>query len=234
MLAAGTLFVLLAGGSSAQAAFSGQNGEIAFSDSGAIWTMNPDGTGGDDTARRLRARGPWSPNGNYLLFSREHDIRRMPADAAARRSCWQLRATDDGFFAWRAPAWSPDGIKLVASKVEDGFDGLFEPISTAWADGSGIDNQNIAYGVNPAWDPNGGEVAYADRPPGRQPGGIDAVGPDGTGERTVWEQMREFSPRPWPIPTTRRTEARSSSRLSTRGTTGRSMWFRLPEGRPCA
>ena len=196
MLAAGTLLVLLAGGASAQAAFSGQNGKIAFSEGGAIWTMNPDGTG--HTMLRDGYEPAWSPDGNYMLFSRAYDILRMPADGSSETLVLDAPgATDDGFFAWRAPAWAPDGTRLVASKVEDGWDGLFEPISTAWADGSGIDNLNIAYGVNPAWDPNGGEIAYSDRPPGGNPGGIHAVAPGGSGERTVWEQMREFSP--WPV-----------------------------------
>ncbi len=66
-LCAGLLALVLA--TSAQAAFSGQNGRLAFERDGGIWTMNPDGSdplmlvaSGDDPS--------WSPDGRKVVYEK--------------------------------------------------------------------------------------------------------------------------------------------------------------------
>ena len=180
---------------SAHAAFSApQNGKIAYSDgaSAAIWTMNPDGTG--QTRLRDGFEPNWSQDGTQLVFAHQHDIRIMPADGSTETVVLSAPGTtpEGGFRAWHTPAWSPDGTQIVT-----GLTDWYETISTAWADGSGVVQQDIAYGASPAWSPTGADIAYVSRPaenPTAQ--GIYAVHPDGTGSRTVWEQQREFAP--WP------------------------------------
>ena len=158
--------------------------------------MNPDGTG--QTRLRDGYEPTWSPDGTKLLFTREHDIRVMPADGSSESVLLSAPGTtpEGGFRAWHTPAWSPDGNQFVTG-LTDTFEFSYETISTAWADGTGIDQPDIAYGASPAWDPTGTDIAYVNRPGADAPAfGIYAIHPDGTGMRTVWEQQREFAP--WP------------------------------------
>ena len=194
-LAIGMLLAVFAWAPSAQAAFPGQNGKIAFSEGGVIWSINPDGTG--QTMLRDGYEPAWSHDGSQLLFTREHDIRVMPADGITETVVLDAPGgTPDGFFSWRNPAWSPDGTKFVTGELEDSFNGFFEGLSTASADGSGVIQSRFADGTTPSWSPNGAEIAYVSKPPFGTPGGIYAIAPDGTGMRTIWEEFRETSA--WP------------------------------------
>src|SRR5437764_15206991 len=100
-------------GSSAQAAFPGRNGRIAFVRSkgrgpSEVWTMKPDGS----AERLLLARegdGPaWSPDGTEVAFSRitRHlsTITVVRADGSIAR-----RLTFAGNRDIANPRWSPDG-----------------------------------------------------------------------------------------------------------------------------
>ncbi len=190
MLITGTLLVLFAWAPSAQASFPGQNGKIAFAEGGSIWTINPDGTG--QTMLHSGYEPAWSPDGMSLLFSREYDILRMPADGSSETVLLDgPGGTSDGFISWRAPAWSPDGTMIVAGKTEDLEFGLYESISTAWADGSGLDQPSFAYGTSPNWNPAAAEIAYVSKPPSGSAGGINAIAPDGSDIRFVWNEPGE-------------------------------------------
>ena len=97
----------------ARAAFPGQNGRIAFSDTrddpnGEIYTIKADGT---DTQRLTTDPGSdvkpsWSPNGQRIVFNRYSpgaDIVVMNADGSGQTSL------GPGY----EPSWSPDGSKIV-------------------------------------------------------------------------------------------------------------------------
>ena len=194
-LAIGMLLAVFAWAPSAQAAFPGQNGKIAFSEAGVLWSINPDGTG--QTQLRDGYEPAWSHDGSALLFTREHDIRVMPPDGTTETVLLDAPGTTpDGFFSWRNPAWSPDGTEFVTGELEDSFNGFFEGLSTAAADGSGVIQSRFAEGTTPSWSPTGSEIAYVSKPPFGTPGGIYAIAPDGTGMHTIWEEFRETSP--WP------------------------------------
>src|SRR2546425_746704 len=118
---------------SANAAFPGRNGKIAFASSRGgnsdIYTMNPDGTDvtqlttdpGDDS------EPAWSPDGTKIAFSTSRDldpaclqdpngfcnyeIYVMNADGSN-----QTRLTHESL-PDVAPAWSPDGAKIVYGVV---------------------------------------------------------------------------------------------------------------------
>ena len=65
--------VLFALSPPAQAAFTGQNGRIAFERDGGIWTMNPDGS----DPRQLVASGDdpsWSPDGRKVVYEKSGAI----------------------------------------------------------------------------------------------------------------------------------------------------------------
>src|SRR3954471_13873083 len=54
----------------AQATFPGENGKIAFSRGGDIWTMNPDGSGQLNLTNDATTQGSpsWSPDGTRIAF----------------------------------------------------------------------------------------------------------------------------------------------------------------------
>src|SRR5438105_1357594 len=121
---------------SANAAFPGQNGKIAFYRSVgayAIFTVNPDGSGLTmlTTTEANNTFPAWSADGTKIVFTSDRDgneeIYSMNADGSG-----QTRLTNNAS-ADEFPAWSPDGTKIV---FKSNRDGNFE-IYSMNADGSG-------------------------------------------------------------------------------------------------
>ena len=89
----------------ADAAFPGGNGRIAYSYAGDIWTIDPDGTG----AAQLTDGGDqdvspdWSPDGRRIAFTRGSNVFVMNVDGS------NLHFLVNG----RGPAWSPDGARIA-------------------------------------------------------------------------------------------------------------------------
>jgi Tol biopolymer transport system component len=99
-------------GSSAQAAFPGKNGRIAFVRQHNVWTMEADGSSQRQLFAR-RAVGPaWSPHGtriafdNHGFFGEGGTIMVADADGSNLRELTQGRA-------FRDPRWSPTGRQIV-------------------------------------------------------------------------------------------------------------------------
>jgi tricorn protease-like protein len=102
---------------SANAAFPGRNGRIAFVRAGDIWTMKADGTGQtrltfDGTAMHRAPR--WSPDGSRIAFvssaSGDRQIYAMNADGSDPE-----RLTFDADID-NSPAWSWDGTQILFEK----------------------------------------------------------------------------------------------------------------------
>ena len=88
---------------SAQAAFPGNNGKIAFVSGGTIWTMNPDGS--ERAQFNSTGFGPdWSPDGGQLAYYKSDGVHIVNADG-----------NGDDLFVANAyqPAWAPTGDKLA-------------------------------------------------------------------------------------------------------------------------
>ncbi len=108
---------------SADAAFPGQNGKIAFSSNrdgnAEIYSMNPDGSG---IARLTNHPAPdrhprWSPDGTMIAFSRGEAVYTMNADGTAQNEIAVTIAGQGASLAnsGTVPTWSPDGTKIAFS-----------------------------------------------------------------------------------------------------------------------
>jgi Tol biopolymer transport system component len=123
--------------------------------SGELYTMNSDGSGVD----RLTDHGSspaWSPDGQWIAFSKDGGIYRMsPINGSA-----ELLVTSDGF----DPSWSPDGSKIAFSRGY-GWDWPLADLAVIGADGTGfvqlhpnLDNNDVSFG--PSWSPDGSWIAF--------------------------------------------------------------------------
>ena len=150
---------------SAQAAYPGRNGRIAYvitspdEASHDIWTVNPDGTGN----RRITSNGKswhprWSPDGKLIAFERNKDIYLMtPTGRLVRRVTTTGRA--------HQPTWSPNGKRIAFVNVlANGHGDIF----TVAATGGPItrvtrDAATTCGDDRPTWSPLGGRILYHQR-----------------------------------------------------------------------
>ena len=92
-LALGFVLALFLGvPATAHATFPGDNGKIAFSRAGDIWTMNPDGTGPLNLTNDAAMQGSpaWSPDGGRIAFEESGKVWTMSRMAPA--GCWPTMA----------------------------------------------------------------------------------------------------------------------------------------------
>jgi WD40-like Beta Propeller Repeat len=146
---------------SANAAFPGQNGKIAFHrvvGRFAIFTINPDGSGLTMLTSTLsnNENPAWSADGSKIVFMSDRDgnfeIYSMNADGSGQTRLTNNTSADE------FPGWSPDGTKIVFTSNRDGN---FE-IYSMNADGSGQTRltNNPASDFAPAWSPDGTKIAF--------------------------------------------------------------------------
>ena len=154
-----TILAALAGpGRSAEAAFPGQNGSIAFERFGDVYLASPDGSG----ARKIDVAGVQanpvvSPDGTRVAYEYGRGIWVMNADGSGGRRVSD--GTNSTVFADADPAWSPDGGRVVFSRYQAGDTDLW----SANLDGSGqrdLTNTPAYDEADPTWSPAGGEISY--------------------------------------------------------------------------
>jgi hypothetical protein len=171
---------------SAQAAFPGQNGKIAFSGTVAgqtgIHAINPDGTGVAMLAGLARngISPAWSPSGSRIAYEVGGILTAANADGS-NAQFWY----DSGTRMF-AIDWAPDETRLALTEGPVGPD--FDNTLLHWvAARPEPPGQVINLDVQPAaaaWSPDGTRVAFVD---GWEiaVGGVQTVAPDGTGLTTV-------------------------------------------------
>jgi dipeptidyl aminopeptidase/acylaminoacyl peptidase len=161
-LAFGLTFVSAIGfAQSAQAAFPGKNGKIAFTTSvkpGDFWidtieTIEPDGSG---RASLLLGRDPtWSSDGASLAYVNGLQIFRANADGSNRV------AITSGY---GHPSWSPDGAKIAFEDVVCYLVACAYDLYTINTDGTGKAAfpivRSFSWSVDPTWSPTGEKIAH--------------------------------------------------------------------------
>ena len=152
-----SIFGLSAAGS-AEAAFPGANGKIAYDLGQNIFVINPDGTGDtnltnivDDAVDYAPA---FSPDGSKIAFIENYEdgpnnLWIMNSDGSGRQF---VHGSGLG-----GVSWSPDGSKLAFTTFDVGGRGIF----TINPDGTGLNRLTTSDSdQNPAWSPNGDKIAY--------------------------------------------------------------------------
>jgi Tol biopolymer transport system component len=184
------------GMTSAQAAFPGANGLIAFesNQSGTfeIYVMSPDGTG----LRRLTTGGAadpaWAPDGRQIAFASSvtgnAEIYVMNADGSNVRQITNRPGATDIF-----PSWSPDGRRLAFAS----FGGTNYDIWVINADGTGEVNitSDPAEDILPVWQPGGAKIAFQTNRDGNRD--IYLVNADGTGPTNITNSPAEDENPDW-------------------------------------
>jgi dipeptidyl aminopeptidase/acylaminoacyl peptidase len=141
-----------------EAAFPGQNGNIAFERFGDVYLSAPDGS----VARKIdgvgvQANPAVSPDGARVAYESGRGIWVMNADGTSQRRVSD--GTNSTTFSDSDPAWSPDGGRIVFSRYQAGDSDLW----SANLEGTGQKNLTNTGGydeMDPAWSPLGGEISY--------------------------------------------------------------------------
>jgi Tol biopolymer transport system component len=141
------------------------NGAIAFVSDGALWVVEPDGSG----TREIPLDVPgqvgsvsWSPNGQRIAFDVSY-----PDEGAPKGGLYDIYSADaDGSGVVRLtregdarlPAWSPNGTRIAFTRQDGGGSQIF----VMNADGSGATalTSGSAFNVRPAWSPDGSRIAF--------------------------------------------------------------------------
>ncbi|HXJ67236.1 MAG TPA: hypothetical protein VNN79_26075, partial [Actinomycetota bacterium] len=207
------LVTMLSSAPPASATAPGENGRIAFRryfndahTSGAIFTINPDGTAERRLTRqppsRVTVEADWSPNGHWIVYnvwpqgddnrSRIHKIRANGTEHTYLDSSCTGSCLTDGF-----AQWSPNGRQIVFQRGEGPAVGQnnLVAIFVMRADGTHV-RQITQGGADPAveqpyeddsptWSPTGKRVAFVRVRRSTGGGAIFTMRLDGTGLRRV-------------------------------------------------
>jgi TolB protein len=169
--------LLVPGGS--EPTWSPDGRKIAYSGKGGLFVVNADGTRPRLVRRNASGFAHWSPDGSRFALVEQGHIFVMNVNVGPLRRLTR-RCRQDG-----APAWSPDGRRMVFTCVRGDSD-----IFMVNADGSGhlrlTDNR--VSDASPAWSPDGQWLAYV------KPNGIWVMRSDGTSRKRITPPTQDSVP----------------------------------------
>ncbi len=160
---------------SANSAFPGANGKIAFGHSGRksndVWVLDP-GSGSKQRLTRTRRADEgmpdWNAGGTRIAYSKcgrgqfsNCDIWVMNADGSEKTRLTSTTQPDpfSPFVQETWPTWSPDGTMIAyTSNAED----IFQDIWVMNADGTDQTRLTVneAFDAFPEWSPDGAKIAF--------------------------------------------------------------------------
>jgi Tol biopolymer transport system component len=139
-------------------------GKIVFDRDWDIWIMDDDGTNQmnlTNTPGVYEGKASFSPDGTQIAYGSGRYLYTMNSDGTGKTLIYTSPYSIADVSQIEAPAWSPDGSKLV---FRDGQYNLFDLylIST---DGSGLQNLTGDHMHNQfaSWSPDGSQIVYTRR-----------------------------------------------------------------------
>ena len=190
-LALVSLALIAGSATTADAAFPGQNGQIAFSTGLKEADLDLFGINSDGTFARALAVRPsrdvapaWSPDGRQVAWvnnaTGKDQIRIADADGRNVRRFAQSNGSDF------SPAWSPDGRKLVFGSTRENT-GTNELYVADAPDGTNV--RRITFrpleDVQPEWSPDGTKIAWHSREKNTERFRIYVMNADGSNQRQL-------------------------------------------------
>jgi TolB protein len=188
--------VALVGPSWSHAAFPGSNGKIAFVSEGAIYVVNPDGTGlaqlTSTSSDDITVGESWSGDGQWLAFSAyrgtDPDIYVIRADGSGRRQVTFSRGVDVD------PSFSPHRDRIAFETNRNG--GQFDIYSV---DAVGRNPLRLTNGpeneLDPTYSPDGKHIAYTVESVDHKSRQVWVMAADGSG-KTQLTNAPNFSENP--------------------------------------
>jgi TolB protein len=168
---------------SAQAAFPGKNGKIAFVRNNDIFTIDP----ATHRVKRLtdtlkKEYDPaWSSDGRWLAFGRDGDIYKIRGDGSDQVRLTRTQTLEAG------PAWSPSGTRIAFVRNDDIF-----TMSSSGSDQKRLTDTPEVFEGSPAWSPDGSKIAYATATSGSDGNAIRVINADGSSDYVLVSDIFSF------------------------------------------
>lgn len=193
-------------------------GHLAFTGDGTLTVLNPDGSDrrvvyrpaessslSSPLSSTAGASSPaWAPDGKHLAFigPGAAGLAVMFNVGADGRGLRKITALPARFLS--GPSWSPDSKRVTFSTVDTDLLGFFGPPSggsALWTinrDGSGLTLvlAQPGYILNPAWSPDGKQIALSSQPTGNGSPSLVEVVPFSGGVPTVVSPLDRFADLP--------------------------------------
>lgn len=149
-----------------------------------------------------------SPDGTRVAFSTSRGgspgvegIAAANRDGTGFQRLTNPVSSDTGYTADSGAAWSPDGKKVLFTRISIDFTSEAETFTTSlWtvpaAGGTETKVPGSDGGYTADWSPDGTKIVYADLPQGGESGAITVINADGTGKRALGPEglMPAWSP----------------------------------------
>jgi Tol biopolymer transport system component len=187
LFAAVLCLLVLTGAGSADAAFPGANGPIAFQSNRdgpqEIYTITPGGTANRVTVSNNSSDPVISPDGSRIAFvTSNNQIAVMNADGSG------ITPITSSPTSKQDPTWSPDGTKIAYSANSFDVDGQTDLEIWVIDAGGGVPTQlttNTFPDTYPAWSPLGNQIAFVSTRTGDTNRNIYVMDAGGNGQTSI-------------------------------------------------